>query len=41
MGFPGGSVVKNPPINARDMDSIPDPGRFPHAVEQLKPVCHN
>ena len=25
--FPGGSVVKNPPANARDMGSIPDPGR--------------
>ena len=23
----GGSVVKNPPISARDMGSIPDPGR--------------
>ena len=26
--FPGGPVVKNPPANARDMDSIPGPGRF-------------
>ena len=26
-GFPGGSVVKNLPANARDMDSIPGPGR--------------
>ena len=26
-GFPGGSVVKNPPANARDTGSIPDPGR--------------
>ena len=26
-GFPGGSVVKNPPANAGDMGSIPDPGR--------------
>ena len=26
--FPGGSVVKNPPANARDMGSIPDPGGF-------------
>ena len=23
MGFPGGSVVKNPPANARDVGSIP------------------
>ena len=31
-GFPGGSVVKNPPDNAgdiRDMDSIPRLGRSP------------
>ena len=27
-GLPGGSVVKNPPVNAEDVDSIPDPGRF-------------
>ena len=27
MGFPGGSVVKNPPTNAGDMASIPDSGR--------------
>ena len=26
-GFPGGSVVKNLPINAGDMGSIPDLGR--------------
>ena len=26
-GFPGGSVVKNPPANVGDMDSIPDPER--------------
>ena len=25
-GFPGGSVAKNPPANARDMGLIPDPG---------------
>ena len=25
--FPGGTVVKNPPANARDMGSIPGPGR--------------
>ena len=32
MGFPGGSVVKNPPANtgdARDVDSIPGLGRSP------------
>ena len=27
--FPGGLVIKNPPANAGDTDSIPDPGR-PH-----------
>ena len=26
-GFPGSSVVKNPPANAGDTGSIPDPGR--------------
>ena len=30
-GFPGGSVVKNPPVHAGDT------GRTPHAVEQLGP----
>ena len=32
LGFPGGSVVKNPPANAGDagdMGSIPGSGRFP------------
>ena len=27
--FPGGSVVKNLPANARDTGSIPELGRFP------------
>ena len=27
LGFPGGSVVKNPPANAGDTGSIPDLGR--------------
>ena len=26
-GFPGGSVVKNPPANAGDMGSVPNSGR--------------
>jgi len=26
-GFPGGSVVKNPPANAKDMGLIPGPRR--------------
>ena len=29
MGFLGGSVVKNPPSNARDVGSIPGSGRSP------------
>ena len=27
MGFPGGTVVKNPPANAGDADSIPGSGK--------------
>ena len=27
MGFPGGSVVKNPPANAGDLGSIPGSGK--------------
>ena len=26
-GFPGGTVLKNPPANAGDTGSSPDPGR--------------
>ena len=26
-GFPGSSVVNNPPANAEDMGSVPNPGR--------------
>ena len=29
MGFPGGSVVKNLPVNAGDTNSIPESGRSP------------
>ena len=29
MGFPGGSVAKNPPGNAGDIDSIPESGGSP------------
>ena len=29
MGFPGSSVVKNPPVNAGDMGSIPGSQRSP------------
>ena len=35
MGFPDAPVVKNPPANAGDTDSIPDLGR------SHMPVCHN
>ena len=31
--FPGGSVVKNPPANARDAGSIPELGRSPGEEE--------
>ena len=29
IGFPGGSLVKNPPTNAEDTGSIPGSGRSP------------
>ena len=29
MGFPDGSMVKNPPANAGDMGSVPGSGRSP------------
>ena len=29
LGFPGGSVIKNPPVNAGDTGSIPGLGRPP------------
>ena len=38
-GFPGGSVVKNLPASAGDRGSIPGPGRFPCAMEQLSPCA--
>ena len=45
-GFPGGSVVRNPPADARDRDLIPWSGKIPHALEQqslgavtTEPVC--
>ena len=31
MGFPGGSVVKNPPANAGDTGSIPGSGMATHS----------
>ena len=41
MGFPGGSVVKNPPANAGDpgdMGSIPGSGRSPGGGHQPTPA---
>ena len=29
LGFPGGTVIKNPPANAGDMGSVPGSGRSP------------
>ena len=37
MGFPGGSAVKNPPANAGDTGSTPDPERS--HMEQLSPCA--
>ena len=28
-GFPGGSALKNPPVNAGDTGLVPGSGRFP------------
>ena len=36
-GFPGGTVVENPPVNAGDTGFEPWSGKIPHAVEQLCP----
>ena len=36
-GFPGGSVVKNPPANTGDTGSIPEPT----CLRATKPRCHN
>ena len=39
-GFPGGSVVKNPPAIVGDMSLIPDPGRSIRCGA-TKPMHHN
>ena len=39
-GFSGGSVVKNPPANAGDMDSIPGLGR-PSGEGNDNPLQHS
>ena len=41
MGFPGGPLVKNLPVNAEDMSSTPDPGRSHMPWGKTKPVHHN
>ena len=46
MGFPGGSVVKNPPAstgNAGDSGSIPGSGRSPGGLQSMgsQRVGHN
>ena len=38
-GFPGGTVVKNPPANAEDIGFEPWSGKIPHAAEQLSPYA--
>ena len=38
-GFPGGTVVKNPPANAGGRGFEPWSGKIPHAVEQLSPCA--
>ena len=39
-GFPGGSVVKNPPTNTGDMGSIPGSGRSPRE-ENINPLQYS
>ena len=39
-GFPGGSVVKKPPVNAGDMGLIPGLGRSP-GEGKGKPLWHS
>ena len=40
MHFPGGSVIKNPPVNARDLGLIPGSGRSP-GEENGKPLQYS
>ena len=40
MGFPGGSLVKNPPANAGDLGSIPGLGRS-HGGRNGKPLHYS
>ena len=41
MGLPRWSVVKNPPAEAGDKSSIPDPGRSHRPHGTTKPMLHN
>ena len=38
VGFPGGSVVKNPPVNAGDVGSVPGEGRSPGGGNGVVPA---
>ena len=38
-GFPGGTVVKNPPAKCRGHGFEPWSGKIPHAAEQLSPCA--
>ena len=38
-GLPGGTVVKNPPANARGHRFEPWSGKIAHAAEQLSPCA--
>ena len=39
LGFPGGSVVKDPAANARDMGFDPWSRKIPYTAEQLSPFA--
>ena len=39
MDFLGGPVVKSPPANAGDTDSIPGPGKIPHCCFSVAKSC--
>ena len=38
-GFPGGPVVKNPPLPVQGTWVHPRSGKIPHAAEQLSPCA--
>ena len=39
LGFPGGTVVKDPPANAGEHGFEPWSGKIPHAAERLSPCA--